>query len=64
VRLDPGKTVTVTFQLRSDDLSFFGRNNTEIVEPGEFHVWIGGSSEAGLRAAFRLVAAEGPGASP
>jgi beta-glucosidase len=63
-RLAPGEAVTIVFQLRSGDLSFFGRDNTEIVEPGEFHLWVGGSSEAGLRAAFRLVAAEGPGASP
>jgi len=63
VRLDPGQTVTVTFQLGSDDLSFFGRDNSEIVEPGEFHVWVGGSSEAGLRAAFRLVEAGTAGTS-
>jgi len=27
-----------------------------VVEPGEFQVWIGGSSEAVLRAEFRVVA--------
>jgi beta-glucosidase len=56
VRLAPGETATVTFRLHSDDLAFFGRDNKPIVEPGEFHVWVGGDSEAGLRAAFRLLA--------
>ena len=64
VRLAPGETVTITFQLRSDGLSFFGRDNTEIVEPGEFHVWVGGSSVSGLRAAFRLLADGPAGTSP
>jgi len=53
VRLAPGETVTVSFRLGSDDLAFFGRDNTLIVEPGEFHLWVGGSSEAGLHGAFR-----------
>jgi beta-glucosidase len=64
VRLEPGETVNITFRLRSDDLAFFGRDNAEIVEPGEFHLWVGGSSQAGLRAAFRLVEARAAGASP
>jgi beta-glucosidase len=64
IRLAPGETVAVTFQLRSEGLRFFGRDNTEIVEPGEFHLWVGGSSEAALRAEFRLVGAGAAGASP
>jgi len=54
LRLEPGQTATVTFELRCDDLAFFGRDNTRIVEPGEFHLWVGGSSQASLRAQFRL----------
>jgi beta-glucosidase len=64
VRLAPGQTLTITFRLHSDDLAFFGRDNTGIVEPGEFHLWVGGSSQAGLRAAFRLVEARAAGTSP
>jgi beta-glucosidase len=64
VRLAPGETVTVSFRLGSDDLAFFGRENTRVVEPGEFHLWVGGSSEAGLRAAFDLVDAAAAGVSP
>jgi beta-glucosidase len=57
VRLAPGEKATVNFRLDSDDLAFFGRDNTSIVEPGEFHLWVGGSSEAGLRSEFRLITA-------
>ena len=55
LRLQPGECVTVDFELHTDDLAFYGRDNTLIVEPGEFHAWIGGSSETDLRVDFRLV---------
>ena len=64
VRLAPGQTITADFRLSSDDLAFFGRDNTRLVEPGEFHLWVGGSSEAELRGAFRLVAGGAAGGSP
>ena len=56
LRVEPGQTVTVSFELHTDDLAFFGRNNELMVEPGEFHAWIGGSSDAGLKTVFRVVA--------
>jgi len=55
VRLEPGQQVVVDFELHTDDLAFHGRDMRLVVEPGEFQVWIGGSSEAGLRAEFRVV---------
>ncbi|MDH4125372.1 MAG: glycoside hydrolase family 3 C-terminal domain-containing protein [Gammaproteobacteria bacterium] len=55
VRLDPGQETRVEFRLHTDDLAFFGRDNTLIVEPGEFHAWIGGSSDADLRVVFHVV---------
>ncbi len=55
VRVEAGETVTVEFQLHTDDLAFFGRNLQRLVEPGELHAWIGGSSETGLRTRFRIV---------
>ena len=58
LRVDAGETVTVTFELHTDDLAFFGRDNTLIVEPGDFHAWIGGSSDTGLRTEFRVVAGD------
>jgi beta-glucosidase len=57
VRVEPGQTLTVEFKLRAEDLAFYGRDNTLIIEPGDFHVWIGGSSSCDLRNEFCLVAA-------
>ena len=56
LRVEPGETVTVSFELHTDDLAFFGRNNELTVEPGEFRAWIGGSSDTDLETAFRIVA--------
>jgi beta-glucosidase len=55
LRLQPGECVTVDFELHTDDLAFHGRDNALIVEPGEFHAWVGGSSATELRVDFRLV---------
>ena len=55
VHMEPGQAVRVEFELHGDDLAFYGRNNELVVEPGEFHVWIGGDSNANLRTHFRLV---------
>ncbi|HJP91839.1 MAG TPA: glycoside hydrolase family 3 N-terminal domain-containing protein [Pyrinomonadaceae bacterium] len=41
VSLDPGQSRTLTFKLRSEDLSFIGADNKRTVEPGEFEVRIG-----------------------
>ncbi len=56
LRLEPGQTMTVDFDLHTDDLSFYGRNMQLMTEPGDFHAWIGGSSDAELRTEFRIVA--------
>ena len=55
VFLEPGATKTVDFDLHTDDVAFYGRNMQRMTEPGEFHVWIGGSSETELRSEFRIV---------
>jgi len=55
LRLDPGQTVVVEFELHTDDLAFYDRHMQLVTEPGEFHVWIGGSSETELRTAFCIV---------
>lgn len=58
LRVAAGDTVTVSFELHTDDLAFYGRDNTLMVEPGDFHAWIGGSSDTGLRTEFRVVAGD------
>jgi len=55
VRLEPGESVTLDFVLHTDDLSFFGRDMRRTVEPGEFHAWVGGSSDTQLRTEFRII---------
>ncbi|MCU0988650.1 MAG: glycoside hydrolase family 3 C-terminal domain-containing protein [Xanthomonadales bacterium] len=55
IRLQPGEGRTVEFAIGPDDLAFYDRNMNLTTEPGEFHAWIGGSSETGLRTSFALV---------
>ena len=55
VRLEPRQTVTVDFELHTNDLVFFGRDMRPTIEPGEFHAWIGGSSDTQLRTQFRVI---------
>lgn len=45
VYLEPGQKRTLTFKLRSDDLSFIGPNNKPLIEPGEFDVMVGGLTD-------------------
>jgi beta-glucosidase len=54
MRLEPGQTITVDFMLHTDELGFYGRDMQLAVEPGEFHAWIGGSSDTELRTEFRI----------
>ncbi len=45
VRLDPGKTKTVSFTVAVEQLGFFGPDLTYIVEPGTFSIHVGTSSD-------------------
>lgn len=54
LRLKPGESRQVSFVLDAGDLAFFGQEMKLITEPGEFHVWIGGSSDTTLRSGFTL----------
>ena len=54
LRLEPGEQNTVSFELGPDDLAFYGRDMQLITEPGDFHVWVGGNSDADMQAAFTL----------
>lgn len=55
IRLRPGESRRVEFAVGPGDLAFYDRKMQLTTEPGEFHVWIGGSSDATLRAEFTLV---------
>jgi beta-glucosidase len=45
VALDPGESRLCTFKLSPDDLALYDQNLTRVVEPGQFRVMIGSSSE-------------------
>ena len=55
VRLAPGESRSVSFELNEQDLAFHGRDMRSVTEPGTFHAWIGGSSDADLQTEFRIV---------
>lgn len=54
VRLTPGETKTVTFTLHSHQLGFYNEKGDYLVEPGDFCLWVGGSSDAGLTGNFSV----------
>lgn len=55
IRIKPGETSKVVFSLHSDALSFYGRDQRKIVEPGEFKIWVGGNSDCELESGFTLI---------
>ena len=44
VTLDPGETTTVSFAIGPDDLSYYGTDMEETVDPGAFDVMVGHSA--------------------
>lgn len=55
VRLAPGEAETVRFPLGFDELSFIDARSRRVVEPAEYTVFVGGSSEARSCAGFRVL---------
>lgn len=54
VSLAPGETRRVQFELPASTLAFPGQDMQPVVEPGQFSVFVGASSQAELRAEFSL----------
>ncbi|MCL2649688.1 MAG: glycoside hydrolase family 3 C-terminal domain-containing protein [Candidatus Azobacteroides sp.] len=52
--LQPGESKEVTFLITPDDLSFYRADMTFGQETGEYHVWIGGNSNATLQSEFEI----------
>jgi beta-glucosidase len=57
IRLEPGESQRVSFNIHTDELAFFNRKMELVTEPGQFHVWIGGSSDADLWSEFEVTEA-------
>jgi beta-glucosidase len=55
IHLQPQETTTVTFHIPQTQLKLWNAEGKWTIEPGQFTVWAGGSSEASLSAQFRLV---------
>ena len=55
IYLPAQQTQRVSFKLHTDDLAFYDRKMRLTTEPGEFYVWIGGDSNAHLKADFVVV---------
>jgi len=54
VELEPNKTETITFTLTEKELGFYNNEGDFVVEPGEFRVFVGGSSNTVLKDSFEL----------
>lgn len=54
VDLKAGESKVVEFTLKASDLAFYGRNLAKAVEPGDFDIWVGGDSQASLKATFAV----------
>jgi len=53
--LKSGETKTVTFTVNSETLQFYTVNKKWEVEPGDFEIWVGGNSNAPLKASFEVI---------
>lgn len=54
ITLQPGETKNVEFKLKTGDIGYYNNDGKIVLEPGEFEVWIGGSSASGLNGVFNL----------
>lgn len=54
ISLEPGESKLVDFILSTDDLKFWDIDVNFTVEPGDFNLWIGGDSQSGLMAEFKV----------
>jgi beta-glucosidase len=54
IHLEPNKSAQVQFKISTHDLSFFNQQMEEVTEPGDFSLWIGGSSETTLKSSFSI----------
>lgn len=54
VPLAPGESKRVSFEIHTDELAFHNRKMELVTEPGGFHAWIGGDSNAHLWTEFEI----------
>ena len=54
VFIPKGKTVTVEFRLPADELALLDADCRQVVEPGEFDLWVGTNSHDLLHTVFEV----------
>ncbi len=54
VELKPGEIQTVQFFLKKEELGFYDNQGKFLIEPGEFEVFVGGSSDRTIQSGFQL----------
>ncbi|MGY6648476.1 beta-glucosidase BglX [Wenyingzhuangia sp. IMCC45574] len=54
IELQPGEEKPVTFELTSEELGFYNNQGEFVVEPGEFKIFLGGSSKTVIETSFVL----------
>ena len=52
VELKPGESKTLSFKITEKSIGFYDNEGKWIVEPGDFKVFVGGSSKATYEAGF------------
>ncbi|WP_299599342.1 beta-glucosidase BglX [uncultured Microbulbifer sp.] len=52
--LQPGESRTVSFTLAPAQLAFHNADMQQVIEPGDFHVWVAPDAESGLQGSFKL----------
>jgi len=54
ISLNPGESKQIEFTLGLNELSYYNFDMKRVIEPTEYHVWVGGSSGATLDAQFEV----------
>ncbi|MDO7171539.1 beta-glucosidase BglX [Mariniflexile sp. AS56] len=54
IELSPNKQETIHFNLTKDELGFFNNTGDFVLEPGDFKVYVGGSSKTVLESKFNI----------
>jgi beta-glucosidase len=55
IRLSPGESRTVFFEISTATLGFHNSDMHYVVEPGKFNLWVGGDSQAELMVEFEII---------
>lgn len=55
VAVKPGETKKVFFSLDVRQLGFYNAQGDYLIEPGDFQLWVGGSSDSGLTHDFSII---------